>query len=268
MRLLTVALPDGSTTAARREGETLHAFSGYPDVGALLRGGIETATSEPLSGPHRAVRPVLEPAATVCVGVNYGAHMREMGRETPTSPTLFLKLAQALIDPDEPVVIPPESSQVDYEGELVAVIGRGGRRIPAGEALAHVAGVTLMNDVSMRDFQYRSLMWFAGKSWRASTPVGPEVVTLDELPDLADRELATTVNGELRQRATIGDLIFGIPALVADISQIIELAPGDLIATGTPGGVGHAMDPPRYLAPGDVVEVSLEGAMTLRTTFA
>ena len=149
--------------------------------------------------------------------------MREMGRETPTSPTLFLKLAQALIDPDEPVVIPPESSQVDYEGELVAVIGRGGRRIPAGQALDHVAGVTLMNDVSMRDFQYRSLMWFAGKSWRASTPVGPEVVTLDELPDLADRELTTTVNGELRQRATIGDLIFGIPALVADISQIIEL---------------------------------------------
>jgi acylpyruvate hydrolase len=268
MRLLTVALPDGSTTAARREGETLYAFSGYPDVAALLRGGIETATSEPLSGPHHAVRPVLEPAATVCVGVNYGAHMREMGRETPTSPTLFLKLAQALIDPDEPVVIPPESSQVDYEGELVAVLGSGGRRIPAGEALAHVAGVTLMNDVSMRDFQYRSLMWFAGKSWRASTPVGPEVVTLDEVPDLADRELATTVNGELRQRATIGDLIFGIPALVADISQIIELAPGDLIATGTPGGVGHAMDPPRYLAPGDVVEVSLEGAMRLRTTFA
>src|SRR5690242_8488191 len=104
MRLLTVALPDGSTTAARREGETLHAFSGYPDVGALLRGGLEGAASAPLSGPHRARRPVLEPAATVCVGVNYGAHMREMGRERPTSPTLFLKLAQALIDPSEAVV--------------------------------------------------------------------------------------------------------------------------------------------------------------------
>jgi acylpyruvate hydrolase len=268
MRLLTVALPDGSTTAARRDGETLHAFRGYTDVGALLRSGVDSAASEPLTGAYQVVRPVLEPAATVCVGVNYGAHMREMGREMPTSPTLFAKLPQALIDPDEPVVIPPESSQVDYEGELVAVIGRGGRRIPAADALDHVAGVTLMNDVSMRDFQYRTLMWFAGKSWRASTPVGPEVVTLDELPDLGERELTTTVNGEVRQRATIGDLIFGIPALVADISQIIELAPGDLIATGTPGGVGHAMDPPRYLAPGDVVEVALDGVMTLRTTFA
>jgi len=125
-----------------------------------------------------------------------------------------------------------------------------------------------MNDVTMRDFQYRSLQWFAGKSWHGSTPVGPEVVTLDELDDLEQRELETTVNGELRQRAAIGDLIFDIPSLVADVSQIIELAPGDLIATGTPGGVGHASDPPRYLAPGDVVEVSVGGVGTLRTTFA
>ena len=130
-----------------------------------------------------------------------------------------------------------------------------------------MAGLTLMNDVTMRDFQYRSLQWFAGKSWRASTPVGPVLVTLDELPDLGERELTTTVNGELRQSGTIGDLIFDIPALVADISQFIELQPGDLIATGTPGGVGHAMDPPSYLEPGDVVEVSLDGLGALTTTF-
>jgi acylpyruvate hydrolase len=125
-----------------------------------------------------------------------------------------------------------------------------------------------MNDVSFRDFQYRSLQWFAGKSWRASTPVGPEVVTLDELPDLGSCELTTAVNGEVRQRATIGDLIFGLPALVADVSRIIELAPGDLIATGTPGGVGHAMKPPGYLTPGDVVEITVGGVGTLRSTFA
>ena len=165
------------------------------------------------------------------------------------------------------MVIPAASSQVDYEGELVAVIGTGGRDIPAEDALDHVAGVTLMNDVTMRDFQYRSLQWFAGKSWRASTPVGPAVVTLDELPNLGELELTTTVNGEVRQRGTIGDLIFGIPALVADISRIVELQPGDLIATGTPGGVGHAMDPPSYLRPGDVVEVAVEGVGALATTF-
>src|SRR5215471_19635758 len=163
MRLLTVSLPDGSTTAARRDGDALHALvapdgTRHADVGALLRSGLDSTVGEPLGDESRVLRPVLHPAATVCVGVNYGAHMREMGRETPTSPTLFAKLPQALVDPDEPVLIPPESSQVDYEGELVAVIGRGGRRIARKDALAHVAGVTLMNDVSMRDFQYRSLM--------------------------------------------------------------------------------------------------------------
>ncbi len=273
MRLVTVARPDGSTLAARRDGDELHAFVdelglNYPDVGALLRGLVDDAATEPLTGEHRIVRPVLFPSAIVCAGVNYGAHVREMGRETPTSPTLFLKLSQALTDPDATVVIPPESSKVDYEGELVAVIGRGGRRIPREQALEHVAGVTLMNDVTMRDFQYRSLQWFAGKSWRASTPIGPEIVTLDELGDLAALELTTAVNGEVRQTGAIGDLIFDIPALVADISQVIELSPGDLIATGTPGGVGHAMDPPRYLASGDVVEVTVDGVGTLRTTFA
>jgi acylpyruvate hydrolase len=216
----------------------------------------------------RVVRPVLEPGAVACVGINYGAHIAEMGREMPTSPTYFSKLPRALTDPGEPVVLPPESPKVDYEGEVAAVIGRRGRRITRESALDHVAGLTLVNDVSMRDFQNRSLQWFAGKSWQACTPVGPEVATLDELGDLGDLELTTTVNGEVRQRAALGDLIFDIPALVADLSQIVELEPGDLIVTGTPGGVGHAMEPPHYLQPGDVVEVSLDGLGTLRTVFA
>jgi acylpyruvate hydrolase len=272
-RLVTVAVADGTTTAARRVDGALHAFvdaSGrrYADVGALLADGLDGARTEPLLGEYRVLRPVLSPGAVVCVGINYAAHIAEMGRETPTSPTLFLKLPRALADPDAEITLPPESAQVDYEGEVVAVIGRAGRRIAPENALSYVAGLTLMNDVSMRDFQERSLQWFSGKSWQGSTPVGPEVVTLDELDGLEDRELTTTVNGELRQRARIGDLVFDIPTLVADLSHIVELAPGDLIATGTPGGVGHALDPPRYLAPGDVVEVSLEGLGTLRNTFA
>jgi acylpyruvate hydrolase len=271
-RLVTLALADGSTVAARRHGEQYHAFRDlagerYRDVGELLRGGLDSAAVESGTVEGRLVRPVLEPGAVACVGINYGAHIAEMGRETPTSPTFFLKLARALTDPDEPVVLPPESPLVDYEGEVAAVIGRGGRRIPREEALDHVAGLTLVNDVSMRDYQNRSLQWFAGKSWQACTPVGPEVVTLDEVGDTAGLELTTTVNGEVRQRAVVGDLIFDIPALVADLSNIVELEPGDLIVTGTPGGVGHAMEPPRYLAPGDVVEVSVDRIGILRTVF-
>jgi acylpyruvate hydrolase len=272
-RLVTVALADGSTVAALREGEALHAFRDlvgerYRDVGALLRGGLDTATAEEGTVEGRLLRPVLEPGAVACVGINYGAHIAEMGRETPTSPTFFLKLARALTDPGELVVLPPESAKVDYEGEVAAVIGRGGRRIPRESALDHVAGLTLVNDVSMRDFQNRSLQWFAGKSWQACTPVGPEVVTLDELDGLGGLELTTTVNGEVRQRARVDDLVFDIPTLVADLSQIVELEPGDLIVTGTPGGVGHALEPPRYLAPGDVVEVTVDSLGTLRTVFA
>jgi acylpyruvate hydrolase len=272
-RLVTLALADGSTVAAQRDGEAFHAFRDlmgerYADVGALLREGLETATLEDGTVEGRLLRPVLEPGAVACVGINYGAHIAEMGRETPTSPTYFSKLPRALADPGDPVVLPPESSKVDYEGEVAAVIGRRGRRIPREFALGHVAGLTLVNDVSMRDFQYRTLQWFAGKSWQASTPVGPELVTLDELGDLGALELTTTVNGEVRQRAALGDLVFDIPALVADLSQIVELEPGDLIVTGAPGGVGHAMDPPRYLQPDDVVEVSVVGVGTLRTVFA
>ena len=272
-RLATLALADGSTVAARRDGESFHAFRDlvgerYGDVGALLRGGLETATVEDGVVEGRLLRPVLQPGAVACVGINYGAHIAEMGRDTPTSPTYFSKLPRALADPGEPVILPPESSKVDYEGEVAAVIGRSGRRIPREAALDHVAGLTLVNDVSMRDFQNRSLQWFAGKSWQGCTPVGPEVVTLDELGTLGSLELTTAVNGEVRQRAVVGDLIFDIPALVADLSQIVELEPGDLIVTGTPGGVGHAMEPPRYLQPDDVVEVSLAGVGTLRTVFA
>jgi acylpyruvate hydrolase len=272
-RLVTLALADGSTVAARRDGDAFHAFRDlagerHADVGSLLRAGLDTAAVESGAVEGRVLRPVLEPGAVLCVGINYGAHIAEMGRETPTSPTYFSKLPRALTDPGEPIVLPHESPQVDYEGEVAAVIGRGGRRIPRESALDHVAGLTLVNDVSMRDFQYRSIQWFAGKSWQASTPVGPEVVSLDELGDLGPLELTTTVNGEPRQRAILGDLIFDIPTLVADLSQIVELEPGDLIVTGTPGGVGHTMEPPRYLQPGDVVEVSVDRLGSLRTEFA
>jgi acylpyruvate hydrolase len=208
---------------------------------------------------------VLAPRAVFCVGLNYRTHILEMGRELPEHPTLFSKLARALTDPFADVELPAASERVDYEGELAAVIGRGGRDIPVEQAWDAVAGLTLLNDVTARDYQRRTLQWFAGKTFQASTPVGPALVTRDELRDLDDRELRVTVNGEERQRARIGDLVFDVPALVADLSRIVTLEPGDVIATGTPGGVGEPAQ--RFLRDGDVVEVAVDGIGSIRNCF-
>ena len=208
---------------------------------------------------------MLHPGAVVCVGLNYRAHILEMGRDLPTDPTLFTKLPRALTDPYAEVELPAPSRQVDYEAELAVVIGSGGRGIAPECAWSHVAGLTILNDVTARDFQRRTLQWFAGKTFQQSTPVGPWVVTPDELGDLSEREIRTTVNGEERQRAVLGDLVFDVPALVADLSRIVALEPGDIIATGTPGGVGESQN--SFLAPGDEVEVSIDGIGAIRNTF-
>jgi acylpyruvate hydrolase len=189
-----------------------------------------------------------------------------MGRELPEHPTLFSKLARSLTDPFAAVPLPSASDQVDYEGELVIVIGRRGRDIGPEAAEAHIGGYCLMNDVSMRDWQQRTLQWFAGKNFERSTPVGPFVVTPDECSPSRET-IEVTVNGELRQRAPLADLVFGAPQLIADISRLTTLEPGDLIATGTPGGVGHAMEPPSYLRAGDVVEVRVGALGALRNLF-
>ncbi len=273
MQLATISTGNG-TAAVVVAGDSVNRIEGFADVGALLRAGAagrEAADAaagrpEPLDGVQ-LLRPVLAPEAVVCVGLNYRRHVLEMGRELPEHPTYFAKLPRALTDPEAPVQLPARSDRVDYEGEVVAVIGAGGRDIAEADAWAAVAGLTLMNDVSMRDYQYRTLQWFAGKSWERSTPVGPVVVTTDELAALETYELRVEVNGELRQRASLGDLIFDVPALVADLSRIVELRPGDLIATGTPGGVGDGMEPPSYLADGDVVVVTVEGIGRLENTF-
>jgi acylpyruvate hydrolase len=274
---------DGESAAAVLDGKAAAVIlddsgrSAFPDIGSLLRAGdrgwtqAEEALSngrfEPL-GSVQLLRPILEPGAIVCVGLNYRTHITEMGRDYPEHPTYFAKLARALTDPDSTIELPAESNSVDYEGELVAVVGRRGRHIPVELASSYVAGFTLMNDVSMRDFQQRTLQWFAGKSWQSSTPVGPTIVTADELVPWADRELVVTVNQQVRQRALLSDLLFDVATLVADLSVIVELEPGDLVATGTPGGVGVGMEPKQYLADGDVVDVTIEGIGTLRNEFS
>jgi acylpyruvate hydrolase len=274
MKLLTVRVGQGTSAAVLVEGAIDRLP--YADVGELLRSayGLDDArraVAGRVSGlvpPETEVlRPVLRPGAIFCVGLNYRTHILEMGRELPAAPTLFSKLPRALTDPYADVVVPTASDCVDYEGELCAVIGIGGRGISRQDALNHVAGYTVMNDVTMRDYQRRTIQWFAGKTWEAATPVGPVVVTPDELTELASARLTLTVNGDLRQDALVGDLVFDVPALIEDISTVITLSPGDLIATGTPGGVGHAMDPQKFLRDGDVVETAIAGIGTLRNRF-
>lgn len=274
MRLGTMIVDGATRAVVVREGAATP-VDDYADVGALLRDGetgIDAArrvaggdAPTVQVGPEQLLRPVLAPGAIVCVGLNYRSHILEMGRDLPTAPTLFSKLPRSLTDPTADIELPAASAQMDYEGELAVVIGTGGRDIATDDAWAHVAGLTLVNDVTARDFQRRTLQWFAGKTLQSSTPVGPLVVTVDELQPLGDRELITRVNGEVRQRALLSDLVFDVPTLVSDLSQLVDLEPGDLIVTGTPGGVGEASG--RFLADGDVVEVEIDGIGTLRNRF-
>jgi acylpyruvate hydrolase len=216
--------------------------------------------------PDDAWAPVVPaPRKIVCVGVNYREHIREMGREEPDYPTLFTKYPESLVGAGDAIVLPPHASaMVDWEAELAVVIGARVRRADEATAAAAIAGYTVLNDVSMRDWQNRTLQWLQGKSFENSTPVGPVLATVDEVP--ASARITTSVDDELLQDGRIDDLVFGPAAIVAYISQIFPLDPGDIIATGTPGGVGHARTPPRYLAPGQVVVTTIEGIGSLRNT--
>ena len=260
MRLATIRLGD-QTAAVRVEGTTA-IETGFADVGALLRaGGLEAAATA--DGARHDVdtvdlAPVVpNPGKIVCVGLNYRNHILEMGRELPEHPTLFAKYPEALIGPRDEIQLPPESDQVDWEGELAVVIGKRVRRASAEEAKAAIAGYSVLNDVTMRDYQSRTLQWLQGTTWENTTPFGPVLVTEDEIP--ADAQLVTTLDGEEVQRTPIDDLVFDAAALVRYISTIVTLQPGDVIATGTPGGVGHARKPARYLAPGQKLTTSVDG---------
>lgn len=280
MRLMTLSTESGPRAAVQRGNAALliPAINGDAppqDVGALLQAGpagLEAARRVLREGgrefPLRdndLLRPVLNPGATVCVGLNYRTHIAEMGIDVPAHPALFDKLARSLADPYADIVLPAACGKIDYEGELGVVIGTAGADISVERAWDHVAGLTIINDVSVRDFQNRTTQWFAGKNFQASTPFGPTLVTVDEIDDVSALELRVTVNGEERQRAFLADLVFDVPSLIADLSRIVDLVPGDVIATGTPGGVGAASE--TYLEDGDVVEVSIDSLGSIRNTF-
>lgn len=205
------------------------------------------------------------PARVLCVGLNYRDHINETGRDTPTYPVLFPKYASSLIGPYDDVVLPPESEAVDYEGELAVVIGRPGRRIPRDQAQEHVLGYCVANDVTMRDYQYKTHQWIQGKAWDDSTPLGPVLVTPDEF-DASGASIQTFLNGDLVQSSDTGQLLFDVPNLISLISVWTRLDVGDVILTGTPGGVGYRRKPQRLMHAGDVVAVSIDGLGKVENT--
>lgn len=203
------------------------------------------------------------PQKVICCGLNFSDHIQEMGRELPTHPTLFAKYPDTLIGPYDDVVL-PRGHDVDWEAELAVVVGATLRRATPDEARGGIAGYTVANDISVRDWQNRTLQWFQGKAWDATTPVGPVVVGPDELDPLAGVDVVCRVNGAERQRGNTARLVFDSAALLAYVSTFTVLRPGDLILTGTPGGVGQGMNPPTFLDDGDLVETEITGIGCLR----
>jgi acylpyruvate hydrolase len=217
-------------------------------------------TDERLPIADLKLLPVIpHPGKIVCVGLNYEAHAREGGHDRPDYPALFSKFQETLIADGDPIIVPPESEAVDYEAELAFVIGRPVRRAKGAAALEAVAGYTVANDVSMRDYQYRSQQWLAGKNWAASTPLGPYLVTPDEVGDPHDLDISLQLGGETLQAANTSMFIFDIPTLVATISEFTPLAPGDVVLTGTPEGVGYRRNPKVLLKDGDRVVTEVAG---------
>lgn len=201
---------------------------------------------------------VPRPPKIICVGLNYRDHAEETGAKIPEHPVFFSKYTSCLIGAGRPIVIPRVSPQVDYEAELAVVIGRPGRYIREADSSRHIAGYTILNDVSVRDYQMRTSQWMIGKVFDRTTPVGPEIVTAEEVPHPDRLRLSTTVNGRVMQDSNTSNLIFSLPRVIAEISEILTLEPGDLIATGTPAGVGFTRKPPVFLRDGDTVVVEIE----------
>jgi acylpyruvate hydrolase len=206
----------------------------------------------------RLTAPVPAPGKIICVGLNYRDHIREMKREEPEIPVIFAKFANAVIGPHDEIPLPPVTKKLDYEAEFAFVIGKRAKNVSREEAMDYVAGYTIVNDVSARDLQMRTIQWLQGKTLDGSAPMGPCLVTKDEISDPHNLEIALWVNGEERQRSNTRHLVFDVPRLVEFLSELMTLEPGDVVCTGTPGGVGIARTPPVFLQDGDVVRIEVE----------
>ena len=245
--------------------------AGFPNTISVLAGGsvAKRAIDNWLSrAPDNArlaldavkvLAPVPRPPKLICVGLNYRDHALETGLKIPDRPTIFSKFPSTVIGPGDAIVLPKNSTQPDYEAEFAFIIGKGGRHIPASDWDRHVFGYTIMNDVSARDFQMATSQWLIGKTFDTFAPMGPHLVSADEIADPHALDIRLQVNGETLQTSNTRELIFKIPELVAYLSSVVTLEAGDVVSTGTPSGVGFARKPPRYLKPGDHVVISIEG---------
>jgi acylpyruvate hydrolase len=265
MKLATARI-DGTTRAVRVDGDTLVDL-GYANVGDLLAQPEWKEQAASADGANYAAADVAfatlvpRPSKVVCVGLNYKNHITEMGRDLPEYPTLFCKFSDTLIGATDDIMRPAETAAFDWEVELAVVIGSEVRRATTAQAEAAIAGFTVLNDITCRDWQFRTREWLQGKNWDATTPVGPYLVTPDDLPGgvRPTVDVRLTVDGEQMQSDNTGDLLFDPVALVEYVSTMIRLNPGDIIATGTPGGVGHARKPERYLEGGELVVTEIDG---------
>lgn len=251
------------------DGELIRAVTVGPGlVDALGDDELLTSLKTSLNSTYdlsevRLLAPLEAPPQFIGVGLNYRDHASESGFDVPAQPVTFGFLRNAIVGPGDAICLPPFTSTVDWEAEMAIVIGRGGKDIPAAEALSHVAGYTIVNDVSSRDLQQSEGQWSRAKSFDGFKPMGPWIVTTDELGAAADLDISLTVNGVTKQASNTRELIFDVPYLVSHLSRATTLLPGAVISTGTPAGVGFSRQPPEYLRAGDVVSISIDGIGTL-----
>ena len=280
VKLVTYLSPTGPRVAAVRGNDYIDLNQADASLPATLKelialgpeklaqAAAAALTGTPLAGKPRLLAPIPDPQKVICIGLNYADHAKESGQEPPNEPVVFSKFPTAVAAHDDPVVLPKLSHEVDYEAELVVVIGRGGRDIPLSKAYEHVAGYCPGHDVSARDWQLHKpgKQWLLGKTFDTFAPFGPALTTADEVPNPGDLRIQLRVNGATLQDSSTKQLIFKIDELIAYVSQVCTLLPGDVIFTGTPPGVGAARKPPLYLKPGDVAEVEIERLGTLRNS--
>jgi len=263
MKLVSFSAADGrvrpGTLLEDRSVVDLSSF--YPDALAVVAAGLKAAPAG-RTLPADQVRlhaPLANPPRVFAIGLNYHDHAVESGMAIPTTPVVFFKLPTAIIGPGEAIVLPKNSSEPDYEAEFAFVIGKGGYRIPASAWREHVYGYTMVNDVSARDVQFATSQWSMSKSFPTFCPLGPAIVTTDEIVDPHKLEIGLSIDGEVLQKSNTCELIFKIPELIEYLSSITPLLPGDIVSTGTPYGVGLGRTPKRWLKPGETVTVTVEG---------